>query len=82
MPNCPDYLSAPTPSVRKSREIKLQNREQNEFVSAIRISAEEFKKKQQQNYCENLQQIKEKFTVKAPWKLLENEHGIYCIFVP
>ena len=77
MPNCPDYLSAPTPSVRKSRKIKLQDREQNEFASAIRISAEEYKKKQQQNYCENLQQIKEKFTVKAPWKLLENEHGIY-----
>ena len=77
MPNCPDYLSAPTPSVRKSRETKLQDREQNEFASAIRISAEEYKKKQQQNHCENLQQIKEKFTVKAPWKLLENEHGIY-----
>ena len=69
MPNCPDYLSAPTPSVRKSREIKLQDREQNEFASAIRISAEEYKKKQQQYYCKNLQQIKEKFTVKAPWKV-------------
>ena len=44
MPNCPDYLSAPTLSVRKSREIKLQDREQNEFVSAIRISAKEYQK--------------------------------------
>ena len=77
MPNCPVYLSAPTPSVRKSREIKLQDREQNEFASAIRISAEEYKKKQQKNHCENLQQIKEKFIVKAPWKILENKHGIY-----
>ena len=58
MPNCPDYLSAPTPSVRKSREIKFQDREQNEFASAIRISIEEYKKKQQQNYCKNLQQKK------------------------
>ena len=30
MPNCPEYLSAPAPTVRKSRQIKLQENEQKE----------------------------------------------------
>ena len=66
MPNCPKYLSAPTPTVRKSEKMKLQEKEQKELASALRVSVETYAKHQQHNQITNLQQIKEKICLKQP----------------
>ena len=54
MPNCPKYLSAPTPTVRKSRQMKVQEKEQKELVYALRVSTETYTNHQQHNLITNL----------------------------
>ena len=76
MPNCLDYFSAPKPQVRKSREIKLKEKEQNELAKAIHISLEQSEQQQKQNHCETLQDIKQKIILQSPWKLIEHENSL------
>ena len=80
MQNCPKYLSAPTPTARKSRQIKLQEKGQKELANALRVSVETYAKHQQYNQITNLQQIK-KICLKQPWKLLKNENELFICTV-
>ena len=69
MPNYLDYFSAPKPQVKKSREIKIKEKEQNELAKAIHISLEQSEQQQKQNHCETLQDIKQKIILHSPLSL-------------
>ena len=79
MPNCPDYFSAPTPPVRKSRNEKLEEKENHELAAAIQKSKKELDQQQKLKDCHNLQDIKNKLNLAEPWKLLVNGTNItFC----
>ena len=79
MPNCPDYFSAPTPPVRKSRDEKLEEKENHELAAAIQKIKKELDQQQKLNDCHNLQDIKNKLNLAEPWKLLDNGTNItFC----
>jgi len=81
MPNCPEYLSTPPVTVRKSRSKKLEERENKELADAPRNSQEEFQQQQKYNKIYNLQDIKQKIKLKDFWKLFHyNDSLSICTF--
>ena len=77
MPNCPDYLSAAAPSMRRSRDEKLQERENLELADAILKSQKQHEEQQKENKCQNFQDIKAKLKLESPWKLLDNGENLW-----
>ena len=76
MPNCPKYMSAPAPPVRRSRDEKLKEKENTELADAIRKSQEEHERQQKEDKCENLRDVNKKLELNSHWKKLSNDDNL------